>query len=207
MNRIFIEAEKEDTPECHFLKALISKKFPEAEVEYVPMRGVDNLFNESILNQMRLAADEGDSVMVLLDADTVAKGWGFAKRQKDVTDKMKSHDVSFPFFLYPNNCDDGDVEVLMESIARTDLHQGWWGCFNDYEVCVGGMHDANGEPKYNIPNRKAKLYTYINSQQLSRKYRDKLGSGNWLFHDKQYWDLDSSNLNPLLDFLNAHINV
>ncbi len=62
MNRIFIEAEKEETSECNFLKALISKHFPEAEVEYVPMRGVDNLFNESILNHMRFAADEGDSV-------------------------------------------------------------------------------------------------------------------------------------------------
>jgi hypothetical protein len=205
MNRIFIEAEKEETSECNFLKALISKHFPEAEVEYVPMRGVDNLFNESNLNHMRIAADEGDNVIVLLDADTEEKGWGFAKRQKNVTDKMVSHDVLFPFFLYPNNHDDGDVELLMQSIARTDLHKGWWDCFNDYEACVRGIQDTNGEQKYMIPNRKAKLHTYISSQRLSRKVRDKLGVGNWLFDDENYWNMESQKLKPLLDFLNAHI--
>lgn len=205
MNRIFIEAAKEETSECNFLKVLISKHFPSAEVEFVTMKGVDNLFNESILNHMRFAANEGDCVMVLLDADTVEKGWGFAKRQKDVTDKMKANGVSFPFFLYPNNCDDGDVEALMESIARKERHQTWWDCFNDYETCVGGCLDDEGKSKYLVPNRKAKLYTYINSQQLSRKLRDKLGSGNWLFDDERFWDMESEELKPLLDFLKAHI--
>ena len=205
MNKIFVEAQKEETSECNFLHALFAKHFPTAEIDLIKMKGVDNLFNESIMNQIRIAAVDGDNVMVLLDADSPEKGWGFEKRQKDVVDKMNENSLSFPFFLYPNNRDNGDVEVLMESIARKDLHPDWWGCFEDYEMCVKGVHDEKGNTRYNIPDRKAKLHTYIRSQKLSCKERNTLGSGNWLFDDDRFWNIKGEALNPLLDFLRKHI--
>lgn len=97
MNKIFIEAEKAETSECEFLKAVLSKHFPGKESSFVCMAGVDNLFNESILNQMRLAQEEGDNVIVLLDADTPDKGYGFTARLREVTCKMKTHDIHHQF--------------------------------------------------------------------------------------------------------------
>ena len=206
MNKIFIEAQKTDTSECNFLKTLFARHFPTAEVRFITMQGVDNLFNETNLNQIRIAADDGDNVIALLDADSPEKGWGFEKRHKDIEDKMRENGVSFPFFLYPNNRDNGDVEVLMESIARKDLHPDWWGCFEDYEMCVKGVHDEKGNAKYNIPDRKAKLHTYIRSQKLCRKARNSLGSGNWLFDDGRFWDITGEALDPLLDFLRKYVS-
>lgn len=205
MNKIFIEAKHDKTSEYNFLKTLLAQNFRDKEIEFIFMNGVDKLFSETILNQIRQTQDEGDYVLVILDADFPSKGWGFAKRAKDVKEKMQLKGVSFPFFLYPNNQDDGDVEFLMESLARKDIHERWWNCFEDYELCVKGIRDDNGNLKYNIPNRKAKLHTYISSQQLSNKQRDKVGRGCWLFDDKFYWDLSKEELNPLLNFFEKNL--
>ena len=75
MNTIFIEAEKRDTAEQYFLNALIKKFFPEAEYEFIYMRGVANLFNEVNLNLLRSKTAEGIKCLVILDADTLEKGW------------------------------------------------------------------------------------------------------------------------------------
>lgn len=205
MNKIFIEAKHDKTSEFNFLKTILLHYFQDKEVEFTFMDGVANLFSETILNQILQSQDEGDNVLIILDADFVNKGWGFAKRHKDIEEKMRSNNICSPVFLYPNNLNDGDVEILLESLARKDIHRSWWDCFEDYEMCVKGIHDNNGNPRYNIPNRKAKLHTYISSQLLNKKQRDKVGRGHWLFDDESYWDLSSEKLKPLLDFFTANL--
>lgn len=59
--------------------------------------------------------------------------------------------------------------------------------------------------KYAIPNRKAKLHTYISSQKLNNASRRKLGSGQWLFNDQNYWDLSRPELQPLVNFLKNNL--
>lgn len=201
MNKILIEAKYPKTSEYNFLKAVISEYLPDKGYEIVCMNGVANLFSESILNLIRQAKEDGDNVLVIVDADFHDKGWGFSSRLKDIYDNMEKHEVEFPVFIYPNNHDDGDIETLMESLARKDIHKDWWDCFEDYEMCVGGAKDENGNPKYNLPNRKAKLHTYISSQQLSKRQRDRLGTGFWLFDNTDYWDLSKEVLNPLINFI------
>ncbi len=205
MNRIFIEAKNANTSEHHFLRTVLSKYLGDTEMEFVFMDGVDNLFGETILNQIRLSQDGGDSVLVILDADFADKGWGYAKRHEDVMEKMQRNGLDFPLFLYPNNFEDGDMETLMESLARKDLHQKWWDCFDDYEACVQGVRDDKGVLRYNIPNRKAKLHTYISSQQLSKRQRNRIGRGHWLFDDAALWDLERAEIKPLVEFLRANL--
>lgn len=205
MNRIFIEANRAKTPECCFLETIMKSEFSDKSYEFICMDGVANLFNQANLNKIKIAAVEGDNVIVILDADTQDKKWGFAARKADVEGKMHEHGVDFPLFLYPNNHDDGDFETLLESLARKDLHQEWWDCFSDYEICVSGVCDEHGNPKYEIPNRKAKLHTFISSQHLSNSARKKTGSGRWLFDDSNYWDLTRDSLRPLLDFLRNNL--
>lgn len=205
MNKIFIEAKKEATAECQFLKTILSLYFPDKEVKFVCMDGVGNLFTESIMNQIEQAAEDGEQVIVLLDADTVEKQVGFVARCEDIIEKQRRYGMNFPFFLYPNHADDGDVETLMESLARKDLHHVWWDCFEDYERCVGGVSDETGLQRYVLPNRKAKLHTFISSQRLKKPQRDKLGGGNWLFDDADYWDLSRQELHPLVEFFRNNL--
>lgn len=205
MTRIFIEAKDNKTSEYHFLKAVINLFFQKAEVKFIFMDGLGNLFNETILNQIKLAQETGEQVIVLADADTVVKGAGNKKRNVEMVQGMNVHNVKFPYFLYPDNQNDGDVELLMESTARRDLHKTFFDCFEDYEKCVSGEKDKCGKQKYNIPNLKGKLHTYISAQKLSSSCRKRFGSGDWLFDNSNYWNLNVKELQPLKDFLTENL--
>ena len=205
MNTLFIEAEKPETAEHYFLEALMDRYFPDVKYELIHMRGVANLFNETNMNLLRSKVTEGANCLAILDADTVTKGWGYARRKSDVEQKQRVHSIAFPFFLYPDNKSDGDVETLMESIARKDLHPTFFNCFRHYEMCVGGELDAHGNQRYNTPDLKGKLHTYMSAQKLSKSKRDRLGRGDWLFDDLNYWDLGRESVQPLVKFLDAHL--
>ena len=205
MTKIFIEAEDKTTPEYNFLKALINLHFPTKYVDFTCIGGIGNLFNETNKNQISQAQEVGEQVLILIDADTVTKGYGFEKRKAEIDSNMQALKLSVPYFIYPNNKDDGDVETLMESAARRDLHQVFFDCFEDYERCVSGVKDKSGEPLYNTPNLKGKLHTYMNAQKLSNKLRRKLGTGDWLFDNTNYWNLNAVALQPLKDFLTSHL--
>ena len=205
MNTIFIEAEKPETAEHYFLSALLAKFFPGLEYELIHMRGVDNLFNETNLNLLRSKTAEGANCLAILDADTVAKRWGYEKRKANIKHGQQEHGVSFPFFLYPDNAGDGDVETLLESLARQDLHPTFFRCFHQYEMCVGGELDDQGRQRYNTPDLKGKLHTYMSAQKLSKAKRGRLGRGDWLFDDINYWDLDRETIRPLVAFLQENL--
>lgn len=205
MTKIFIEARNNKTSEYYFLQTILNIFFPKIHVEFIFMNGIGNLYNETILNQIRLAHEIGEQVIVLADADTEAKGTGFKKRKTEIENGMAAHDVSFNYFLYPNNQNDGDIEELMENAARRDLHSAFFDCFEDYERCVSGAKDETGKTKYNVPNLKGKLHTYMSAQKLPRKLYNRFGSGDWLFDNPDYWNLDVAALQPLKDFLAASL--
>lgn len=205
MNKIFIEAEDKTTPEYNFLKTFVDLHFPTKEIDFICIGGIGNLFNETNVNQMLQAQAIGDQILILIDADTVAKGYGFVKRKADIDNDMQALKISFPYFIYPNNQDDGEVETLMEAAARRDLHSVFFDCFEDYEKCVSGVKNTNGQPLYNTPNLKGKLHTYMSAQKLSNKLRRRLGTGDWLFDDTNYWDLKIADLQPLKDFLSTNL--
>lgn len=169
------------------------------------MDGIGNLFKESILNQISQAQLINDSVLVFADADTEIKGWGYEKRRESIETGMHNADVVFPYFLYPNNHDNGDVEELMEATALHDTHKIFFDCFEDYEKCIKGVKDEEGSSVYNSPNLKGKLHTYISAQKLNKKCRDRLGAGDWLFDRPEYWNLDIVALQALKDFFAGNL--
>lgn len=209
MNKILIEAAGDATTEYHFLLAIIEKFFAEKNVEFVFMRGIDNLFGETILNVIKQAKDNDDGILVLVDADTAEKGYGFAKRKSDIEGKAEECGLNFPYFIYPNNEDDGDVEVLMEAAARRTLHKTFFDCFEDFEKCVSGVKNERGEVLYNLPCRKEKLYSYFSMQKLESigkgKTKPRLKSGDWCFGNSDYWNLEVDALNPLVRFFKENL--
>ncbi len=102
MTKIFIEAKNNKTSEYYFLKTIINIFFQEKEkeIEFIFMNGIGNLYNETILNQIRLAQEIEEQVIVFADADTLAKGCGYEKRKADIENGMKAHNISFHYFLY-----------------------------------------------------------------------------------------------------------
>ena len=195
MIKIFIESKNSQTPEYNFLETIL-RVFgynPQSSV-IVPLNGKDTL--DLARNQFIQNTVEGGTNLIIFDADTAINGGGYNIRRKEIETKLRDLHIQADIFLWPDNCNDGDFETLLESIARKDLHERFFGCFNDYELCLGD--------EYLCPNRKGKLHTYITSMKLTNKQRNKIGAGHWLFENKDLWNLDSVNLTALKKFLSKY---
>ena len=192
MIKIFIESKNHLTPEYNFLSTILRVfMYNSQPYEIVPLNGKDSLHlakNQFIQN----SAEEGIN-LIIFDADTEVNGGGYKKRKEELLAELKVLKIDAEIFLWPDNGNDGDFETMLESIARKDIHDRFFGCYRDYELCLGN--------EYLCPNRKGKLHTYITAMKLTKKQRDKIGSGYWLFENDTLWDLNSPQLDPLKAFI------
>lgn len=218
MTHIYIEAKNNHQTEYFFLKAIISEFFlekkEEVDFKFYFLDGVDNLFNEkkSNIQTIQKAQAEDIDVIVIVDADKKEDGNGFQKRKEEIEKGMKNHNISFPYFIYPNNQDDGIVENLILSTAIQASNKKFFDCYSDYEVCLQGVKDDNGERKYNVPDLKGKVYAYAEAQTIYDSTTNKRvplikksNKNDWSFDNEEFWNLDSEELNPLKEFLKAHL--
>ena len=154
---------------------------------------------------MRANTDAGGKNLVVFDADTAANGGGFAVRQNELLNRKAALGLDFELFLWPDNQGDGDVEILMESVARKDLYPEFFDCFSKYEHCMSQRKNEKGESFYTTPNRKGKLHTYFNAIPISKTKKDGFGKGSWRWEDGEIWNLDTESLQPLKAFLQKNL--
>lgn len=210
MVKIYIEGKNKKVPESEFLRAILDHiGVPVEKYEFVHTNGYTSLLdaaNGVNVEIMRANSDSGGKNLVVFDADTAVNNGGFEKRQKELLEKGKALGLNFELFLWPDNENDGDVEVLMESIARKDLYPEFFDCFSKYEHCISQRKNDKGEPFYTTPNRKGKLHTYFNSLPISNTKKSEFGSGAWRWTDASIWNLDAESLRPIKDFLLKHLS-
>ena len=210
MVKIYIEGKNKKVPESEFLRAILDHiGVPAEKYEFVHTNGYTSLLdaaNGVNVEIMRANSDSGGKNLVVFDADTTFNNGGFETRQKELLEKGKALGLTFELFLWPDNGNDGDVEVLMESIARKDLYPEFFNCFSKYEHCISQRKNGKGEPFYTTPNRKGKLHTYFNSLPISNTKKNKFGSGVWRWDDANIWNLDADSLRPIKDFLLKHLS-
>lgn len=192
---IYIEAANKNVPETNFLVSYI-EHIGINDVLIVPINGKGNLANSCQKIKDDLA--EGNKPVILFDADGKWNKGGFNITIGIIKDTIQKNGIKedIDVFLWPNNKDDGDFEIMLEHIVQREKHKLFFDCFNDYEICVS--------QKYDTPNRKGKFHTFMNAhRELSGETKKKFGKGEWLFFDKNYWDWDAPYLNPLRDFLKS----
>lgn len=209
MVKIFIEGESKKVPESAFLHAILDNMgISEENYEFMHTGGYTNLLNDSLTNieMMRANTDAGGKNIVVFDADSEANNGGFTKRQEELLRGRDELGLDFDLFLWPDNQSDGDVEVLMECIARKDLYPEFFDCFGKFEHCISQRKKDGGASFYTIPNRKGKLHTYFNSLPISNTKKKKFGSGEWRWSDPEIWDLNSESLVPLKEFLSKFLH-
>lgn len=209
MVNIFIEAKDTKTPEAEFLRAILNRlDIPVEAYSLKPTNGYTNLMdsdNAANINAMRVNTDVGEKNLVVFDADSVNNNGGLEKRRDQLLQKKEELGLEFELFLWPDNSNDGDVEILMESIARKDFYPEFFDCFGKYECCISRRKDYDGKQFYSTPNRKGKLHTYFTSLPISKTKKDKVGSGLWQWNNPEIWDLDSDSLTPIKEFLKKHL--
>lgn len=115
---------------------------------------------------------------------------------------IHSQTHGFQFFLLPNHADDGDLETLLQSIIHP-TNQFIFNCLQAYESCLQGqptpMTDSG---QFTLPARKTKIYAYLEAlvgESGTEKERIKERHRN--YREKRHWNLESTHLKPLKEFL------
>lgn len=65
--------------------------------------------------------------LIIFDADTEVNGGGYKKRKEELLAELKVLKIDAEIFLWPDNGNDGDFETMLESIARKDIHDRFFG--------------------------------------------------------------------------------
>lgn len=195
--RIFIETSRHTTSEYVFIDTLLKamgKSQSSYEIQCVGgkdnLRNLENKFLENTL--------EGGCNIIIFDADSPETGSGFEASRERILHTFSSGIKIDGLFLFPDNHSDGIFENLLVALAQKKAHARFFDCFSDYEKCLG--------EDYVSPDIKGKLHTYMSAQKaLTKKQHDLLGSGQWLFDDTRFWNLDSEAIQPLKRFLEAYV--
>ncbi|AEA21244.1 DUF3226 domain-containing protein [Prevotella denticola] len=195
MTYIFLEAGKPATSEAVFIKTLIENlgyNISSNKVEFV--NGYKNLVN--VIPTIKARCAEGGKVVIIFDADSLGNNGGYETRKKEIEEVLGENNAQAELFLFPNNEEDGDFETLLEHLIQKEKHTQMLDCYADYETCLGN--------DYVHPNLKGKIFTYISAMKMSSSKRRKLGNGEWMFDNAEYWSLESDYLKPLKEFLQQH---
>lgn len=207
MIKIFVESGVNDarqhgkrtTNEQDFIEKVISLYFPKKEFgkDYlvVGVGGWTNLPN--VVSEFKQNTDDGGNNLVVFDADTSQNSGGFIKRKEEIEVLKKQEELDFGLFLWPENCSDGDFEMLLSQIIN-EKHRCLLDCFEKFEKDIRA-HDPK-EEKYITPGRKAKMYTYLDLHKKSGIEQEMIKKGFGLFNNSEYWNLNAEAISPLVDF-------
>ena len=175
----------EGVADAVFLRALLQNlNLPDVEVDQIG-GNYTRLDLDAVQNRIRRAADKGQRVALVLDADSSDTR---SECEKIIDEKILPVDRSF---FFPNDTDPGDLEDLLKQ-AIVSEHQCVLDCLREYEGCL-----TAADPTYVKPNKKAKIYAYCEAigsepKEDGRNYLN----GSW-------WNLNVGALEPLTSFLRA----
>lgn len=152
--------------------------------------GKDNIKN--VKEKIHKALKVGERVLIIFDADEDVQ-----KSLKNIQSQLNLLDYSWgnrcEIFLMPNNKDAGNLETLLEHIAKEKCIL---KCFDNYTSCIVGLQSKN--PNIKLPNKKAKVFAYLSS------FGFKNGDKNFKMDDN-ILNLQSPYLDNLKDFLTKGI--
>jgi len=146
----------------------------------------------------------GITNLVVFDADTKAKGGGFADRQREIEEWKTKYGLNFELFLFPNNRDDGALENLLENIINPQ-NAPIFDCWQKFEDCLPTKTTCTKKP-LTIPAKKSKIYAYMEVLHGETSLeKDKAKDRNRNFKETQHWNLTAEAIEPLKNFLRSHI--
>jgi len=157
----------------------------------------------------RQANDSGGRNLVLFDADyddAKYPSGGQVKRATAIRAMVAAYDPNPAVFLFPQAGQDGELETLLLQLTQP-AHQRVMDCYDSYETCLRQFLDAAGEPYYDAPSNKRRIYDYVNVMPLTgdewkRHHKE---HGQKIFENVDLWNLNAPAIQPLRDFLDQHI--
>jgi hypothetical protein len=156
--------------------------------------GADQAFS------IQQAADSGGKTLIVFDADEAP-----TERAQVLTRAIAAYEPAPAIFLLPGFEQAGELEDLLLQLVQPQ-HRAVMTCYDGYEQCLQGLLTA-GQPYYNTPSKKRRLYDYVNVMPLEGDQweRHHKKGGQKIFENTDIWDLGAPAIQPLRDFLNQNL--
>jgi hypothetical protein len=156
--------------------------------------------DELIKNKMFQNSDNDGINIIIFDADK-----DFDKRKSEINEWKNKQNLNFELFLWPNNKDVGDLEVTLENII-TPQNKPIFDCWHSYEKCLASKKIEGREIPLTTPARKTKIYGYLEALLgESKSQKKKIKEANRDYRIQEHWDLNSTYLKELKEFLSQCI--
>jgi hypothetical protein len=154
--------------------------------------------DENILKNLKqkINSYQPNDVIYIFDADL---DYNETKKKIKQTFSLINENI---VYLFPNNRDAGDLECLLENIAKkVEILD----CWESFENCLVEISTI----EVSIPAKKSKIHTYLETLEPNTK----LGKQNCKEINRNYKDIEKWNIkdtksdyiNSLLSFLNKYI--
>ncbi len=142
--------------EIYLLYLYFQEKFPIKNFK------VQNIDGKGNLSKRLFEIEKYDKTLIIFDAD---KDYESNKKEiLKVVSKTKQTISEEQIFLFPNNKDDGDLEILLLKIAN---HKEFINCFESYLDCI--KKKEHYKPIKDI--RKSKWYAYLEALGLEKFFQ------------------------------------
>ncbi|HEB9328103.1 TPA: hypothetical protein RZK18_000861 [Campylobacter coli] len=182
---IFVEGLNDE----HFLKGyldyLLTRFKKTINFEIIQISGNKKLASNTNIKKYKDNIEEVEKVKIIFDADD-----DLELAKENIKNQLGEElFAKCEIFLIPNNKDKGNLETLIENIAKEKCVL---KCFDHYTECLKTLQEKNQNIK--LPAKKSKVYAYNHS------FGYKNGDKNYKI-DNTYFDLDNEYLTPLKEFL------
>lgn len=186
---------------CIVLKANGQIKV-DVEIEVQKVGGwttIDSPSGEAYRNNMKRNSSGKNLIIFDADADPV-------QRNADILAWKQKYDIDFELFLFPNNSAPGTVETLLEGIINP-ANQCVIDCWHEYEKNLEKQHIAwKTPPEPTCPSEKSKIYGYLEALVgTTKSEKERIKDQNRDFTVPEHWDLNANAIQPLKEFLMAHL--
>lgn len=141
---------------------------------------------DNLKNREELVVRDDEKHLIIFDADC-----NYDKSKTNIENQINQMNIpkqNYDIFLLPNNKDNGNLETLIEKIAR---HKEVLKCFEGYEECISklGINDIK------LPPKKDKVFAYMQSFGFKNSIKPKE------FDLSPYVDFENKYLEDLKNFL------
>lgn len=200
MVKIYVEGIADVVFLRQYIKKLYDIELDKDSITYLD--GWTNIKNDEIITQFKKNSDDGVTSLVIFDADNDPK-----TRRIELQNNAVNNNISYEIFLFPNDVDNGALEDLLMRIINND-NKAVSECWDRYEDDLGKQIISwKIPPKPTIPSIKTRVYAYLEALVgESKSQKNLIKERNRLYTDKNHWDLDSQELNPLKSFLDRYFS-
>ena len=166
-------------------KLEITFKHSNFKGKIIAVEGCSKLRTNAFLHaEMQDNKEEGGVNIVIFDADYTGKengNKGVAACSQKLKSIIRSKNVEFDYYIWPDNESDGEIETLLRTLIPSNKEP-IFKCIEDHQACLKSLDIIN--LKYADLKTKIGFYLYVSNEASEARKRNYTNPNFWNLTDK-----------------------